>query len=72
MTCRFRASVLLVVLVALALSLSACSSKPVCSTCQALRNGQSSEFALCVSLIPNPSAPEELCQNVGIDYVVVD
>jgi hypothetical protein len=72
MTRRFRASALLAAMATLALSLSACNNEPVCPTCDALRNVQSSDFALCVSLVPNPSTPEEVCQDVGIDYVVID
>jgi hypothetical protein len=72
MTRRFRSSALLVLLASLVFSLTACNNEPVCLPCQALRNVQSSDFALCVSLVPSPSAPEEVCQDVGIDYVVVD
>jgi hypothetical protein len=72
MTRRLRASALLAALAALALALSACNTQSDCPNCYALRNVQSSDFALCVSLLPLPLTEDETCQDVGIDYVVIE
>jgi len=68
---RLRNPLLVAAALALATLLAACNNDP-CPTCRSLRDVQQADFALCVSLVPDPSDAEEECQDIGIDYVVVE
>jgi hypothetical protein len=65
-----RLPMLLGALTVLALFLSGCNRD--CVACSQVNRVQEADFSLCVSLVPNPATPEEVCQAIGFEYLLVD